>query len=193
MILGFHPDTPSESAYWYGRKDGVEEKYSRVAAGLALPVYERQKGAIVVIGELYRPSTPNQDFTVLGTEVSDWLGLERASLELEKSLQYRTAIMERDEMRPLFWKIRGMNPLVLTWYAPDYALTEVGRQKVDALAEAGKLHVNDEDQRRLGSEPEIAGNALKAVICYALDYPVIYKTKSAKQPVYEKVWGVKGL
>lgn len=193
MILGFKQATPSESEYWFGKKDGVEKKYSRVAAGFALPVYERQKGAMVVIGELYRPSSPNQDFTVLAAVVDDWLGLERGALELEKSLQYRTAIMERDEMRPLFWKIRGMNPLVLTWYAPDYALTEVGRQKVDALAEAGKLHVNDEDQRRLGSEPEIAGNALKAVIAYCLDYPVIYKTKSAKQPVYDHFFGQKGL
>lgn len=193
MILGYHPATAQNSEEWYGKVNGVEKKYSRVAAGLALPVYERQKGAIIVIGELYRPSSPNQDFTVLGAEVSDWFGLERAALEFEKSLQYRTAIMERDEMRPLFWKIRGMNPAVLTWYAPEWALTEVGRQKVDALAEGGKLHIDDTTQRLLGSEPEIASNALKAVICYALDYPVIYKTKSTKQPVYDHFFGQKGL
>lgn len=53
MLLGYKAP-PGETPYWFGKHEGVDRKFVRVIAGVVLPQLERQMGALVVIGELFR-------------------------------------------------------------------------------------------------------------------------------------------
>src|SRR5262245_17177839 len=191
MLLGYKEATPGDDNYHFGKIGGVDKKYIRVLAGVILPVYERTQGAVVVIGELFQRTTPAQDFTGLGAAVGPWPEIERALKEFDKGLQFRDAILETDDLRPLMWTMRGLSMHILTAVAPKYAFNEVGRQKVDQLISDGKLHLGlIEDTMEAAKEP--AAHALQAAVCWCLEFPPIYRSKPKAQPEWKPL-GVTGL
>ena len=190
MILGLKHE--AGDSYWFGKVDGQEKKYIRVLAGIMLPVYERQFGALVVLGERYNRIRPEPSFEGLAASVGEWGALERALMEHERDYQFRDLIIDDDKQRPLLWKIRGLNPLVLTAAGPSYAVSEIGRQKTDQLIEQGKLHV-EPIRSCLESEMDMAPKALQVALCYALEYPALYRAKPKAQLDYKHMAGTKRL
>ncbi len=189
MILGFKAP-PGEDSYFFGRVDGVERKYRRVIAGIVLPVFDRQEAAVVVIAELFKISGP-QDFTGLEIAIGHWPQVEKALLEYDKTLQFRDAIVPTKEERQLLWRI-PWSAHILTWQAPSWALTEIGRQKVDQLIGENRLHLDTAFQRDMGRDPDLSAKALQVAVCYSTDWNPPYLTKKPK-PVESHPLGTKGL
>src|SRR5690349_7334204 len=123
MILGRKAPL-GEDPYHFGKVDGVEKKFRRVVAGVILPVLDRQEGGVVIVGEKFSISGP-QDFTGLACALGPWPEIERALLEYDKTLQFGDAITPTDHERKLLWRI-PWSMGIRTWYAPDWALTEIG-------------------------------------------------------------------
>lgn len=192
MILG-RKEPPGEEPYWFGKVAGVDRKFCRLVAGVILPLYDRQAGCVVVLGEIFR-SFQQPDYWGIACATGEYNALERALLEFDRDLQFRDAVMESDELRPLLWKVPTLSLKILTSVAPKYSFTEIGRQKVDRLIEEGKLHLEMiEDQLERG-EPEVCAKALQAAVCYMLDIPHLYRNaKKTKQPEYLKIFGTTGL
>jgi hypothetical protein len=192
LILG-RKEPPGEDAYWFGKIGGVDKKFARLVAGVILPQFDRQFGAVIIIGELYR-GFAQPDFTGLGCAIGEYNQIERALLEFDRDLQFRDAILEHDDLRPLLWKIPGLSLKILTAAAPKYAFSEIGRQKVDRLIEEGKLHLELIEDRMAQGEPEVVQKAVQAAICYMLEFPHLYRNAKKKaQPEYQRVWGTEGL
>ncbi len=145
---------------------------------------------MVVIAELFKISGP-QDFTGLEIEIGQWPQVERALLEYDKSLQFRDAIVPTKEERALLWRI-PWSAHILTWHAPKWALSEVGRQKVDQLIGEGRLHLDTAFQRDMGRDPDLSAKALQVAVSYAIDWNPPYKVKKPR-PVEATFLGTKGL
>lgn len=188
MILGYKAP-PGEDSYFFGKVDGVDKKFRRVIAGIVLPVFDRQESAVVMIAELFRVNRP-QDFTVLDCSIGDWPHVEQSLLEYDKQLQFRDAIVPTKEERQLLWRI-PWSTHILTWHAPKWALTEVGRQKVNELIKEGRLHLGAVEAV-MGKEPELSGKALQTAVCYALDWNPPYIVKKRRPAEYRPL-GTVGL
>ena len=190
MILGYRAP-PGETPYYFGKVDGVEKKFRRVIAGIILPVFDRQQAAVVMIGEQFKISGP-QVFVGLEITVDYWPQVERALLEYDKRLQFRDAIVPTKAERMLLWRI-GLSTHVLTWQAPDWALTDVGRQKVDQLIAEDRLHLDTQFQSSMSHDPELSSKALQTAVIYALDWNPPYITKSRMSVYQMQPIGTKGL
>lgn len=189
MILG-RKEPPGEDSYFFGKVDGVDRKYRRIVAGIILPVFDRQQAAVVMIGEQFKITGP-QNFTGLEITIDSWPQVERALLEYDKKLQFRDAIVPTKQERTLLWRVQ-MSAHVLTWYAPDWALTDVGRQKVDQLIAEDRLQFDTAFQSSMSADPELSAKALQTAVSYAVDWNPPYITKKAR-PVDMQPLGVKGL
>lgn len=188
MILGYRA-TPGEEPYFFGKVDGVDKKFRRVIAGIMLPVFDRQEAAVVVIAERFQINRP-QDFTVLECAIGEWPGVERALLEADRQLQLRDAIVPTKEERKLLWRI-PWSEHILTWQAPPWALTDVGRTKVNDLIKEGRLHLGSAETV-MGRDPELSGKALQVAATYALDWNPPYIVKKPR-PMQAQPLGVRGL
>ncbi len=73
----------------------------------------------------------------------------------------------------------GENP-VLTYVAPPYANTELGRQKVDSMIGKGRLHIEHLD---LHYDLEQAAKAIQYAVCWAQESPAMYRQKRASGPL----------
>lgn len=193
IILG-HKEPPGEEPHWFGKINGVDKKFCRLVAGVILPLSDRQAGAVVVIGELLRGFAA-PDFTGLGAAVGEYGEIERALLEFDRDLQFRDAIVDRKEYRELLWPrhMPGLSLKILTATAPEWAFTEIGRQKVNRLIEEDHLHLELIEDKLAEAEEQIALRALEAAVGWMLEYPHLYRQKPRAQPVYQKVWGTSGL
>lgn len=191
MILGFK-QPPGDDEYWYGKINGQDLKFKRVIAGIILPVFDRANGAVVVIGEKFERTTTTQSFVGLDAAVGPLPAIEQALREFDKRLQFRDAIMPTDGERKLLWKIPGLSLHILTWYAPDWATGEIGRQKVDQLGTEKRINI-DMIRAILSQDPETSAKALQVAVGYALDWNPPYKSKEVKQPVYGRILGTDGL
>src|SRR5262245_31843794 len=99
MILG-HKQPPGEDEYWFGKVDGVEKKFRRVVAGVLQPVFDRQFGAVVVVGERFSRVSP-QDFTGLEACIGPNPEIETALRQYDQHLQLREVITATKEERSL--------------------------------------------------------------------------------------------
>ena len=189
MILG-RKSPPGEESYYWGKVDGVDKKFRRVICGIILPVFDRQEGAACVIGEVFSISKP-QSFTVLDAYVGMWPEVEKALLEYDKNFQFRLAVVPTKEERALLWRI-PWSMEILTWFAPPWALTAVGHQKVDQLFKEGRLSAEALEITAAGDSLDLGAKALIVAICYALDWNPPYITKTPK-PQESHPIGVKGL
>jgi|SRR5690349_13659956 len=188
MILG-HKAPLGEQEYWHGKIDGQERKYRRVVAGIILPVLDRQEGGVLVIAEKFSISGP-QDFTGLAVCVGEWPKIERALVEYDQQLKFGDAITPTEPERRLLWRL-PLSTMVRTWHAPAWALTEVGRQKINELGVEGRLHLEPIESDMRG-DPDVAVKALQVALGYCIDWNPPYLTKKAR-PREERPIGVRGL
>jgi len=188
VILG-HKAPLGEEEYWFGRIDGVEKKFRRIICGVILPVLDRQEGGVVVIGEKFSISGP-QDFTGLAVALGAWPEIERALVEYDQQLKFRDAITPTEPERKLLWRL-PLSMMVRTWHAPAWALTEVGRQKVNQLGVEGRLHM-DAVESDMRGDPDVATKAAQVALCYAIDWNPPYITKKAR-PIEMHPVGTRGL
>lgn len=194
MLLGFKAP-PGETPYWFGKHEGVDRKLVRVMAGVVLPQLERQMGALVVIGELFRSFGP-VDLSGLAARVGAWSDIENALGQFRKDLKFDHVITENDESRELLWRIPGLSWGVgeipcLTYAAPKWASTEVARQKVDALVSEGRLHI-DNFKSVLDREPEQGAKAIQFAVTWALENKAYYQP--TRKPPRGTGWlGTEGL
>lgn len=188
MILGRKAPV-GEDEYWHGKIDGVEKKFRRIIVGVILPLLDRQEGAAVVIAEKFSISGP-QDFTGLSCALGQWPEIERSLLEYDRNYQFRDAITPTEPERRLLWQI-PMSNMVRTYHAPPWALTDLGRQKVNQLGEEGRLHLHviEADMRH---DPDVSAKALQVAVSYGVDWNPPYITKK-KGPIESHPIGVKGL
>ena len=188
MILG-RKSPFGEEPYSFGKVDGIEKKFRRVVAGVILPVLDRQEGGVVIVGEKFSISGP-QDFTGLGVCLGQWPAIERSLLEYDKTLQFSDAITPNEAERKLLWRI-PMSMSIRTWFAPDWALTEVGRQKVNQLGTEGRLHL-DAVEADMRHDPDVSTKALLLAVSYMIDWNPPYLTKKPR-PMEMTPLAVKGL
>lgn len=118
--------------------------------------------------------------------------IEQALREFDKKLQFRDAIVPTDGERALIWKIPGLSLSIITYHAPDWAMGEAGRQKVDQLGKEKRLRI-DLIRTTMSQDVDVSARALQVAVCYALDWNPPYKTKPSVQPQYGKILGSEGL
>jgi hypothetical protein len=177
MILGWKKE-PVGDSYFYGKVGGVDRKFIRLLAGIILPIYDRQNGVVIVLGELLRSSTP-MDLTALAAKAGQWGDIENALVQYRRDLKFDHAITDCDEARDMIFNIRGLNygigeiPMT-TYTAPKTAFTEAGRQRVNSLVAEGRLHCEDW-KHVLDAEPELGLKALQAAVIWALDFSAFYR------------------
>jgi hypothetical protein len=195
MILGWKKE-PLGDSYFFGKVGDVDRKFIRLLCGVILPIYDRQNGVVVVLGELYRSSAPS-DLTALAACAGEWPTIENALVQYRKDLKFDHAITDCDEARDMIFRIPGLNygigeiPMV-TYTAPKTAFTEAGRQRVNSLVSEGRLHL-DEIKHVLDAEPELGLKALQAAVIWGIEYPAFYRKARRKQPEYRRLWGGEGL
>lgn len=199
MTLGYTKQTPAEPAHWFGDFGEEQKKFIRVAAGLAIPYLDRSQGAVIVLGELMRPSGP-QDFTALAATVGYWPEIEMTLIQYRQDLKYGHIITEpRREIREQLWRIAGLSyggsdiPL-LTYEAPKYAVEETARQKIWSLIKEGRLHLElVESTLMLNDLQDPDVRALQSALIWMVERKPIYQAARPKRPPVSEIWGVEGL
>ena len=197
MIIGYKRPVGGEDAFWYAKFKGVDRKYIRMLAGLSLPILDRVSGAVVIIGELYKQTGP-QDLTALACKVGSWPEVENALTQFRKDMKFDHVICDREEAREVIFRMPGvhfgLNEIPLSTYtAPEYACTEVGRAKTDQMIAEGRLHIEDATSQ-LDLEPEAGMRALCSVVIWASDFSRAYYSPTRKrEPGSGRILGVEGL
>lgn len=197
MIFGYKRASELWDEYWYTLIDGQERKYSRMVAGAALPIFDRMSGALVVIGEAYRPGGV-QDFTVFGAGVGNWGDIEREIAQYREDLKFGRIIVQdeptrdllRRRVRALHWG-SGEVPC-LSDVAPAHSLGEVTRSDVDDLIAQGRLRIPTQFINILAQEKELAKIAMHSAISWMRYYPKIYKAIK-RNPQRGRIAGTTGL
>lgn len=195
MILGFKKSIGGEPPYWYGKQDGQDLKFIRVVAGVALPIQDRMSGAAIILGEQYRQVMPS-NLIGLGASVGEWREVENDLAQFRRDLKFDHAIVDVDPARKILYKMRGMDfgqseyPLI-TYVAPDYSLTEIGKNYTNGLIKEKRLSIAHL-KSILDREPDQSILALTMVCCWMRDFPAIYAT--VRRPVGRGlILGVEGL
>jgi hypothetical protein len=187
IILAFKPPIGGQESYWFGKTEGVEQKFIRVVLGAVLPIYDRQFAAGVVIGEVYRVTAP-PTWEVLDATCKEWSKVENDMAQFRRDAKFDHVIVDREEARQLIWRMpglqHGMDRIPMTSYAaPKYAETEVGRTVVDQLIKEKRLIIPSNFQRELEQDPNIGGMALRVAVCWLKDNLAIY------QPLKKQIYG----
>jgi hypothetical protein len=184
MILGWKKE-PVGDSYFFGKVGNVDKKFIRLLAGIILPIYDRQKGVVIVLAELLRSSAP-MDLTALAAKAGEWGDIENALVQYRRDLKFDHAITDCDEARDMILGIPGLNygigqiPMV-TYTAPKTAFTEAGRQRVNSLIAEDRLHCEDW-KHVLDAEPELGLKALEAAVMWGIQYPAFYRKARRKLP-----------
>lgn len=196
MIAGYKGQIGDQVPYWFCKVAGADRKFIRVIAGVALPILERTSGAVIVLGELYR-STGSPDLIALGASVGEWGTVENALAQFRRDLKFDHVIVDREEAREIMFRLPGLQhglseiPLV-TYSCESYAVTEVGRAKVDSMIADGRLHV-DEIRGALDREPEQGLRALAAAVVWMQEWKAYYPPARKRFSVSQNILGVEGL
>jgi hypothetical protein len=184
--------SPEPNAYWTGKVLGHEKKLIRVITGLVVPQLDRQGGAVIVLGELYRNFQP-MDLTGLTAAVGSWAFVKSALVQFCRDLKPDHIITENKESREILWRIPELSTgLALTYEAPKSALTEVGRQNVQALIDEGRLHI-EHLLPVLDQEMDQADKALRCAVNWALEFTALYAPRPRGPLELKRVFGSEGL
>ena len=198
MLLGYKQSIGSQEPYWYGKAEGADRKYIRVIAGTALPIFDRMLAAVVIVAETYRPSGP-ASWTALAASAGEWPAVENAMAQYRMDLKFTHVIVEREEARAVIWGMRGINygineiPLV-SYVAPFYAGTEIGRSYVDQLLKEKRLVLPDYVQGQIEMEPQAGTLALHYAMCFLkenLSYYAPLRKQGRREP--SRILGMSGL
>jgi hypothetical protein len=185
---------PGTDPYWTGTVEGHKKKFIRVIVGLVLPQLDRQFAAVIVLGELYRSFQP-MDLTGLGAAVGSWPEVKGALLQFCRDLKPDHIITENQETQQTLWRIPEISTgPALTYEAPKYATTEVGRQNVQAMLDEDRLHVGHLLDV-MDHEPDQANKALQCAVNWAIEFTALYRQGQKKcGPLeYKRVFGSDGL
>ena len=199
-LLGYKPSIGGQEPYWYGR-DGIgnqtnNRKYIRVVCGVALPILDRTSGACVILAENYRV-TPPASFIAVAAACGAWPEVENALAQFRRTTKFDHVIVDKEEARQVIWRMRGINyginevPLI-SFAAPSYAQTEIGRAHVDEMISETRLNVPDYVQRELELEPEMGVLALKCAALWMRDNPAYY-APLRQPPRGNRILGMEGL
>jgi hypothetical protein len=176
----------------YTRMDGLlgdecwadrekHKRFKRVAAVVVLPTEDEPVGCIVILGEKYQSAKSPPEFAVLKARVGSWQQIEQGLGDFRQRYQFAILVTEPgEEENPLIDDVPGLRwgsdriPLLIV-AAPDHSLTEVGRQRVDALIEQRRLHgVEGAIKRELDQTSSQAARALQCLVTYLLEHPAFY-------------------
>ena len=132
----------------------------------------------MVVAEIYRPSGP-ASWIALDASAGEWPAVENAMAQYRMDLKFTHVIVEREEARTVIWGMKGLNygineiPLV-SYAAPFYAGTEIGRAYVDQLLKEKRLVLPDYVQGQIEMEPQTGTLALHFAMCFLKDSPAYY-------------------
>jgi hypothetical protein len=197
MILGWKKGSGNTDTYWFGKVAGEDRKFIRVVAGVVLPQLDRETGAAVIVGEMLRAFGP-MDLTVLEVATGTWPMVENALRQLRADLKFGTAVVDREDTRELIYKIPGLTyglgecPCG-SYEAPKYALTEIGRQKVDAMIGEGRLHIDEVMKDKMEQEMDQAAKALCLAVAWMTDSKAVYKPAKEEKRAPRRYFGAAGL
>ena len=198
MLLGYKASIGGQEPYHYGKINGADRKFIRVVCGAALPIFDRMLGAVVVIAETYRPSGP-ASWVAFQALAGEWPAVENALAQYRMDLKFTHVIVEREEARTVIWGMRGLNygineiPLV-SYAAPFYSGTEIGRAYVAQLLKEGRLTLPDCVRDQLEMEPSMGTLALHCAMCWLkenLAYYAPLKPLGKRAP--SRILGMEGL
>ena len=193
VILDYKkPESPGSIGYWLHTDErGKETKYVRVLCGLSPPKDDRQAAALVVLGEVFRSFAP-VDLWGLAAAVGSFPEVKNALLGFFRDLKPDRIIVQDEPSRKLVFPITdsliGAPVVPSTYAAPAYALTELGRQNVEALINEGRLHL-EHLLDVMDQEKEPADRALRCAVNFALEFTAFYPGKKRGQPEYKRIWG----
>lgn len=196
IILGYKPQQGSNDAFHYGSVGGGDRKFIRVVAGCALPVLDRMYGAVVIVAEVYRPSGP-ASWVALEAASGAWPETENEMAKFRRDLKFTHVIVDSEAARPVIWHMKGINygvhdiPL-LSYAAPDFAGSEIGRSYVDGLIAETRLNIENV-KRKMEIEPQMAALALQCAMCWMRDFQAIYLPPRKTRPGRGRYLGVEGL
>ena len=91
-----------------------------------------------------------------------------------------------DDLTRRMWEHGQMS--MITFQAPAYALTEIGRQEVDTLISEKRLHLKSVKQIL----DQTIDPALRCVVTWLLKYKALYAGPRKPLPVRD-LWGTDGL
>lgn len=197
IVLGYKRMAPGFDSYQFGNVGETEKQFVRVCAGLGMPVNDRSHGALVVIGELLRPSGP-QDFTALAATVGDWPEIQNTLIQYRQDLKYNYIITEPGKhIRERLWRIPGIgygtgDISLLTYEAPAYAIEEASRQQVQSLIHEGRLHLEEVKTILQAAEPEEIARSLHSVLIWMIERKPNYQA-GPRKPIPGTPWGTDGL
>lgn len=195
-ILGYAKQAYREPPYWFGSVNGEDHKFIRVVAGVSLPIFDRMSGAVIVLGETHRSSSPMNLF-MIAASVGSWPSVENQLAQFRKDLKFGDAVLDSEPARGVFFRMRGVKygyeeiPLI-SHVAPDYSLSEIGRSYVNELLAEGRLHGNLGIKQELEREKSTASAALQMAVCWMREWPAIYAAPSAPQ-TQGRILGMEGL
>jgi len=154
---------------------------------------------VVIIGEIYRASGP-ASWVALSAKTGEWSDVENAMAQYRRDLKFTHVIVEQEEARKVIWGMKGLNygigeiPLV-SYAAPFYAATEIGRSYVTQLWRAEKrLVIPDHVQAEIEMEPQMGTLALQFAMCWQKENLSYYSpTLTYKERTMGRILGVQGL
>jgi hypothetical protein len=202
--LGYRKPTGRDGEYWFGKipdddpmAEPHDRKFVRVCCGVAMPIFDRQYGAVVVFGEKYSPNMPC-DLTMLAAITGDWGKCENALLEYRKFLKFGQILCDHAEaekalmeFKPLWYAIDAV-PLI-SYVVPKYTITEVGRTKSDAMIADGRLHVSPEMRGIIDQQDDMSRLALQACVVFLTEiWPAMYP-KPRRERGFGRPIGMEGL
>lgn len=198
MILGYKPSIGDQEAYHYGKVGGADRKFIRVVAGAALPIFDRMLGAVAIVAEIYHRSGP-ACWVALQAVAGEWPAVENAMAQYRMDLKFTHVIVEREEARKVIWGMRGLNYgineiALVSYAAPFYASSEVGRAYVDQLLKEGRLVLPDEVQGQIEMEPQMGTLALHCAMCWLKENVAYYApTRQQGKMQTNRILGIEGL
>lgn len=186
MLLGYKKGFGDSDSYHYGLVDGKEFQFIRVIAGVALPILDRVKGAVVVVGEQYHPGQIPA-WTGIDVVTGEWPQVENALGQFRKDYKFTEMIVDREVNRKMLWGLRsvyyGMTDVpVGTVAAPIYAASEIGRSYVDQLFSDRRLNFSEVLLNEMEMEPEMSALALRYAMCWMKEYLAHYKPVQKGNP-----------
>jgi hypothetical protein len=168
-----------------GKREGLNARFKRVAAGLVLPSETEPDGIVLVLGERYNHGQGPAVFDLIDGVGGSWQKVEAAVGSFRQRYQFGLLICEPGERDNRAIKnlpgLRWGAPTIPAPYDPDIpkdALTETSRQQVDDLIEQKRLRV---DKTILDQAPAQATRALQCMIYWLTDNPARYPQPSTRK------------
>lgn len=178
-ILAYHQgfDTSAESYHFT-----LTRKFIRVILGLAIPMFDRVKGAGVVVAENYKPSGP-ASWVILAATCGEWGDVQNDLVKFRQDLKFNRAVCDTEEHIKHMLTMKAMKMFlrecpIIPYAAPSYANSEVGRSLTDELIRETRLvglEEGTEVRRILELEPQMGQLALNFVTAYCNEFKAHYK------------------